>query len=421
MTTILLPIASLLLSVAILLVGHGLQLTLLPLRGQALGWSASEIGVTGSAYFLGFVVGCLAVPRLVTRVGHIRVFAVLAAIATAALLGIVLVDSVSAWAMLRFLTGCALSGLYMVIESWLNERAPSRRRGLIMALYQSISLLAIGGGQFLIRIAAPTAALPFVLGAILISLSIIPVGLTRAAAPPPVRRVRFRPRKLFRTSQVAFAGAVGAGMLNGAFWGLGPIYAGRVGLPITDVSLFMSAAVFGGAALQFPFGYLSDRFDRRNVVLGLAIAGGFVSMATATFGGLGGGILSGLAFLFGATAMPLYALCVAHANDNTRQDEFVETSSGILMLYSVGSVFGPLLAAQAMGAFGPGSLFAFAGVCFFAVAAWTAFRIGQHEVPREHAQAFVSMTHTTQQAFELDPRSEEEVVEPPAAATQAAE
>ncbi len=402
MTRYLTPVASLLISVAILLTGHGLQLTLLPLRAEILGFSAADIGITGSCYFLGFVVGCLTIPRIIAAVGHIRTFSVMAAIATASLLMLSLSETLVAWVVLRFGTGWALCGLYMVIESWLNERAPSEIRGGILSLYAMITLLAISGAQLFLGYADPGSATLFIIAALLLSLAIVPIGLTRSIAPHPVTRVRFEPMKLFATSQVAVVTAALGGMVTGAFWALGPVYASAQGLSAEDVGLFMISAILGGAAVQYPVGWLSDHHDRRLVILGLTATGVVAAVLTGLYGHGEASLV--FAFAFGATTMPLYALCVAHANDNITDGSFVEMASGILMMNSIGSVVGPAIAAGLMGWFGAAAMFFFAALALTAAAVWTLYRLRAHRTTRDHVSPFVPLPEMTPAALDLDPR-----------------
>ncbi len=403
MTRYLVPVAALLLSVAILLTGHGLQLTLLPLRAEVLGFTAADIGITGSGYFLGFVVGCITIPGVIGRVGHIRTFAVMAAVATSSLLVVSLSTGLFAWLLLRFATGWALCGLYMVIESWLNERAPSEIRGGILSLYAMITLLAISGAQLFLGLDDPANATLFIVAALLLSLAIVPVGLTRSIAPHPVSRARLDFAKLFRTSQVAVVAAALGGMVTGSFWALGPVYASAQGFSAEDVGLFMIAAILGGAALQYPVGRLSDHYDRRLFILGLTSLGAIAATLTGIYGHGDAALV--FAFAFGAATMPLYALCVAHANDSIN-DGFVEMASGILMMNSIGSVVGPAVAATLMGAFGAGAMFHFAAFALALAAVWTLHRLRVRRSTREHVQPFVPLPEMTPAALDLDPRGE---------------
>jgi MFS family permease len=207
---------------AILLMGHGLQLTLLPVHAEAQGWSAYAIALSGSAYFLGFVAGCIAIPVLVGRVGHIRIFMVMGAIATIALLLAGVFFSLPVWLILRFGTGFALCGLYMVIESWLSEIVPEDQRGRVLAFYTMICLVGMSVGQTFLGLVSPLSLELFVVGAVLLSLATIPVGLSRISAPHPIPGVRFSARVLTRSSPVAVVGAFAGGLVMGAFWTVGP-------------------------------------------------------------------------------------------------------------------------------------------------------------------------------------------------------
>ena len=242
MRKLLVPVAALLLSDALLRIGHGLQFTLLPLRASLEGFTDTEVALTGSAYFAGFVAGCLLAPRTVRRVGHIRSFAVLSSAFSALLLVFPMLPGFLAWLLLRALTGLCISGLYMIIERWLNERATRESRGTILSAYTVINLTAIIAGQQLVNLAAPSSAILFALGAILLSLAVIPVSLTTALAPAPIARVRIDLKEVWTVSHVGLGGAAALGFVTGAFWSLAPAKGRDVGLDVRGVTLLMSAA-----------------------------------------------------------------------------------------------------------------------------------------------------------------------------------
>lgn len=408
MRRLLLPIAALLISDALLLAGHGLQLTLLPLRGAIEGFTDTEIGLTGSAYFLGFVAGCLITPWIVRRAGHIRSFAVLASGFSALVLMFDLLPIFWFWLLLRFVTGACISGLYMIIESWLNERATRENRGTVLSIYTIINLLMIVVGQQLVNFASPEASTLFAVAAILLSLAIIPVSMTTALAPAPLLRVKLSPSKVWRLSQVGVGGTVAAGLATGAFWSLGPLYAREVGMDTYQLTLFMSSAVLGGAALQFPLGRLSDHYDRRIVVLGAALVGAGLSLALGTIPELSGWLRIGLVFFWGGTTMTLYAICLAHANDRAEPEDFVMVGSSILLTYGISSAIGAPLAALAMGLLGGGGLFLFAGVVLALLALGVLQRRQTHYLPiLDETVPFRAMADvTTPAALEMDPRAE---------------
>jgi MFS family permease len=398
MPALLFSMFSLLLSAAILLVGHGLQLTLVPLYAINLDWEPALIGYIGSSYFIGFVLGCLTVPRLVARVGHIRVFTVLIALTTASLLFIGIVDHVVFWLAARCLTGWALAGIYMVIESWLNEKTTVERRGSILSIYIIITLLAICLGQLLVGFDLGFQGL-FMLAAALLVLGIVPIGLTSSAAPKPIPNVRFSFKRIFTVSQVAMVGAFLGGLVTGGFWALGPVVANANHLNAGQVGIFMAVTILGGTALQFPVGRLSDRIDRRYVITGLAILGVCTSILAILLDGNSPGFIYLTMFAFGGLTFPIYSLCLAHANDNTDLS-MMEVGSGVLMMNSFGSILGPLIVSFLIG-YTHNALFIVSGIVLSLLACWTLFRIKFHEVTRDHYAPFISMRNTTHEIVEV--------------------
>src|ERR671918_247087 len=269
------PLSALLIGVAVLFFGNGLQSVLLPVRATIEAFATTSIGLIASAYSAGFVVGCLSMPHIVRRVGHIRTFAVCAAIAASVVL-------LMARIVLRALSGVCFAGLFMVIESWLNERATSTNRGQILGVYMVINLSAVTIGQMILPLGDPAAFSLFALTAIAITLALVPVGLTTSDAPQPLREVRLRLGRLYAMSPVGVVGGFFVGLANGAFGGLGVVFARDVGLSITGIALFMSASLVGGALAQLPLGRLSDRTDRRKVMIAVcafaAVIGGILAL-----------------------------------------------------------------------------------------------------------------------------------------------
>jgi len=332
-----------------------MQLTLLPLRASANGMPEYLIGVSASCYFAGFALGCVAIPLIIARAGHIRSFAVLAAVMISVILCLDMLDHWAAWLLLRFMTGVAVSGLYTVIESWLNSQATPESRGRILAIYTLITLLALGFGQVLINVGPVESSTPFTLAAMFMALAIIPVGMTRRLAPAPLGSTRIRFRLLYQRSHSAFAGAILSGLVTGSFWALGAVFASNFSQTPRDVSLFMIAAILGGAFFQYPIGWLSDRVDRRRVLLCLCLA----SVVTASLVALG---VEQSWFLlavlgFGATALPLYSVALATAADVANEDEFVAIGTSVLLLNALGGAAAPLVLGPLMTAVGADALF----------------------------------------------------------------
>lgn len=400
-------VTSLLLSTGILLLGHGMQLTLLPLRASFNGMPEYLIGFSASSYFAGFVMGCIAIPLIIARAGHIRSFAVLTAVMIVVILSLEMLDHWAPWLLLRFMTGFAVSGLYAIIESWLNSQASPESRGRILSIYTFVTLLAMAGGQALINVGPVETSTPFSLAAIFMALAIIPVGITRRIAPAPLESKRIRFRLLYQRSHSAFAGAALSGLVTGSFWALGAVFASNFSHSPSDISLFMIAAIMGGALFQYPIGWLSDRVDRRRVLLYLCIASMATTAAVAMSVDKPWFLLAVLAF--GASAMPIYSVALATAADVASDKEFVEIGTSVLLLNALGGAIAPLLLAPLMTALGAPALFwAFTATCglftgiFFALTRAPRSVAVEAQVPFKAAAPDVAPN-----SFDLDPRASE--------------
>ncbi len=249
-------------------------MTFLPLRASELGLSQTLIGLSGSAYFAGFLTGALLVPPIIARVGHIRSFTALMAIFLCSFLFLSLVDEGILWVLVRFVLGTVMCGAYTVIESWLTEQSDTSRHGRALSIYTAIVLISMAAGQYLLGLTEANPLYPFILVSLLVGLAIVPVSLTRSLAPAPVPATRFNFFKLYRRSHTAFAGALGSGVVMGGFWGLGAIYALAQTHDAGFVPTFIAANIIGGALAQYPIGMASDRIDRRYVLAALCAASG---------------------------------------------------------------------------------------------------------------------------------------------------
>jgi MFS family permease len=407
MRSVLSPISALLLSVAILIMGNGLQQTLLPVRASLENFDALEIGLMGSAYYLGFVVGCVRGGRLIQRVGHIRAFAALTAIASTVALVHALSVEPYVWTLMRALTGFCFAGLYLVIESWLNERADNTNRGFVMGIYTMVNLSVIVAGQMMLTLADPQQFPLFALASILVSLAAVPVALTVSPQPRPIAEARLRPLRLYRNSPVGVVGVFLVGITTGAFWTIGPAYAEGIGADTDQIAIFMSIAVLGGALAQWPVGRLSDRFDRRFVVIGGCALGIVAALGLIVFGGKGGWTVAGFACLFGAAALPLYAICAAHAFDFVERSEFVEAASGLLLANGIGAVIGPLAAAMTMREAGPAGLFICTAIVHLGLGAFVLWRISRRTALPVAARTGFDLTSTAQTMVALEPQPPE--------------
>ena len=408
------PILALLFSTAFLLAGNGMHSLLLPIRGSLEGFSTTEIGLVGTGWAMGFVLGCLTAPMVVRRVGHIRAFSCSAAsAATIILLNGILVDPI-AWILLRVGSGFFLAGAFMIIESWLNERATNESRGTIFSVYLMVTYLAITAGQLGVGAGEPATTTLFMAGAILFSLAVLPTALSTAASPRPLARVKIDLRKLFANSPVAFVTVLLVGLINGAFGTLAAVWGTRIGLSTGTIALMMGITVVSGAITQVPAGRLSDRTDRRYVIAGIAIAAGLAGLAIFVLEPTDPVLVLVLAGIYGALTYPIYGLAVAHANDYAEASDFVAVSGGLLLLYGAGTMIGPLAAGVAMTLDGPAALFVVTAISHASIAGYAMFRTYRRapipESVRESFRNVPSPRAITPQTASLDPRAEDKTL-----------
>ncbi len=406
----LLPVAALLTGAAFLFLAGGVHMLLLPIRGGLEGFLPSHMGLIGTGWAAGFIAGCLIVPVLVQRVGHIRTFGVVAATASiSVLLNLLLIDP-WAWIALRALSGFCFAGAMMIIESWLNERSTNESRGTVFAVYMSINLGASTVGQMLIAVGDPGGFFFFVLAAILFCLALVPTALSTAASPRPLVSTRIRLKPLFANSPVAVVGCFSVGMANGAFGTMGAVYGQQIGLPITAIALLTATAVLGGALGQVPLGRISDRIDRRLVISATGIAAATTGTLFFALDPHEANLVIGMAALYGIFAYPLYSLCVAHANDFADPEKFVEISSGLILVYGFGTMIGPLASAGMMEWIAPRALFAFTAGVHLWIAGYALYRrMRRASLPAELRDAYGSMPlprATTPETAALDPRAD---------------
>lgn len=391
----------LLISAGILLGANGLIGTLVAVRAAIEGFPDVSIGLMGTAYFIGFFGGCVATPKLIVRAGHIRVFAALSALAAIATLGFVLLFDVAVWILLRMVIGFAFSGLSMVVESWLNERAASADRARVLSLYRIVDLGAVTGGQFLLPIIGAGGYEIFAVTAILFTSALIPISLSRAVSPKPPETTRLRPLWVWRLSPVAVAGCITLGMTNGAFRTIGPVYADAMGLSIDQVALFMSLGIAGGALLQYPLGWLSDRADRRIVLLIATAGAACASLYLANGAETVNAVLLG-SFLFGSFALPLYSLSAAHANDHAKPGEFIGLAAGLTLFYALGASVGPFASSLIIEHFGPPAFFTYTSSLHGLLILFVLYRMTRRAaVPAAVRSRFVALLRTSPAIFRL--------------------
>ncbi|KRD51529.1 MFS transporter [Ensifer sp. ENS10] len=405
----LLPVAALLLGTLFLFLGNGLQGLLLPVRGTAEGYPTTILGLIGTSWAAGFVLGCFFAPNVVKRIGHVRAFSVFASlIAIVALLTGIMIDP-TWWLILRALTGFSTAGTSMIIESWLNERATNESRGVIFSLYIAITLFGVVGGQMMIPFGDTSTSIFFMICGILYCVAMLPTLMSKAASPQPLKKVSLDLRGLYRNSPVSFLGILLVGIANGAFGTLGAVFGRQAGLSDSTVAAMMSVAIFAGAVMQLPAGRLSDRIDRRYVLATLAGVGAVAGLLIFLIEPSQVWIVLTLIAIYGAAANALYPIAVSHANDFATAEDFVKVSGGLLLLYGIGTIIGPTIGGPVMTATGPYGLFMITACAHILITAYAIIRSRMRApVPVADRDAFSPVNAgapTTPESLQLSPRA----------------
>jgi MFS family permease len=342
----------------ILMLGAGLQGTLLGLRATLEGFPTTVTGAVMSCYYVGYLAGTVAAPRLVRQVGHIRVFAALASIASAAILVQAVWVQPVPWAAMRLVTGLCFAGIYVVAESWLNDRASRANRGRLLAVYMLVLYVGLGSAQFLLTLANPRGTALFMLTSALISLAMVPIVISAQQTPERAVPRKVRYRDLYRDSPIGVVAVTASGFINAIIFSMGPVYARLSGLGTAGVARFMAVSILAGVLTQYPVGRLSDRMDRRTMIAGVCALATIVAGSIVFLGSMPHALLLLLTALFSGFVLTLYSLAVSHVNDKLEPAEMVAASSALLLLNGAGAALGPVLAGGLIGAFGPRAYFA---------------------------------------------------------------
>lgn len=354
---LLISFAALFLSVVLLQLGSGGVAPLDAISGAELGFTKGEIGMLGSAHFLGFFVGCWWAPRLMGEVGHSRAFAAFTAAGTIGILAHMLIIDPIAWGVMRMASGLCVAGCYTIIEAWLQAKVTNATRGRAMGVYRVVDIAGSLGAQLMIGVLDPVSYVSYNLLALLCCAAIFPLTLTRAEPPETPEAPRLRPRLAWERSPLAAAGVVVSGITGSAFRMVGPVYGLEVGLAPDQIALFLAAYVMGGALAQVPVGWLADKYDRRSVLIGLSFAGIAACTATVLLAGSGAGAIFAAAAAFGFATLPVYSVSTAHAHDFAETRERIELSAALMFLYAVGAIASPYLASVVIDIFGPSAMF----------------------------------------------------------------
>lgn len=366
----------LLLGILLLMVGNGMQGTLLGIRGAIEGIPTLQMSVVMSAYFAGFMLGSLTVPDMIKSVGHVRVFAALGSLISAVLIVYGVLPNWLAWTLLRFLIGFCFCGVYITAESWLNASSTNQTRGQALSAYMIMQMLGVVVAQLLLNVSDPAGVMLFVIPSVLVSLAFTPILLSARPAPQfeTIKRMSFR--QLYRASPLGCAGIFLMGGVLAALAGMSSVWGAAMGMSVAEISIFVAAIYAGGLVLQYPIGWLSDRYDRRKMVLLLSAMGATVALfVILAQPGIVGLIIVGA--LMGGVANPVYALLLAYTNDYLDQSDMAAASAGLLFIYGIGSMGGPLITGWLMGVVGPDGYWMHMGALLLVLVLYAGWRMTQ--------------------------------------------
>lgn len=385
---------SLLLGILLIMLGNGMHFTLMGLRGGIEGFSSTELALVTSGYFFGFLSGAHYTPLLIRRVGHVRVFAALGSFMSAGLLSFPLLALPAPWVILRILIGFCMSGIYVTAESWLNDSATNENRGLVLSAYMIAQTLGIIGAQGLLALGDAGTSVLFIGASILVSISFAPILLTVVQVPAVEIATGMPLRKLFSRAPLCTIGIFLLGSIFATQSGMGAVFGSQIGLSPDQIALFVAMLFAGALFLQFPIGWLSDRVDRRKLILGAACLGA-VACVLGWFNLGGVWALMAAAFFAGGVTTPLYALFLAYTNDSLSNEEMAAASGGLVFTFGLGAIAGPLLAGAAMQWFGPLAFWLVLGGTFTLIAGYVRYRMTQKEsIPVEDTESYLNLVPT---------------------------
>ena len=359
---------ALLLGIMLLMLGNGMQGTLLGIRGNLEHFTTLQMSFVMSAYFLGFLFGSRMAPDMIRRVGHVRVFAALGSMISAVLIMYAVAPNWIAWVVMRVLIGFSFSGVYITAESWLNSASTNETRGQALSLYLIMQMVGIIMAQILLNVGDPSGFILFVIPSILVSLAFTPILLTVSQAPAFELTKPLSFRRLYEASPL---GCVGMFLLGGVFsaqFGMASVWGTQAGLSVKEISIFVAFIYVGGLVLQYPIGWFSDRMDRRGLVLGLSAMGAAVLMLPIVWSAFAGQVpfvvLVMVGALGGGISNPLYSLLVAYVNDYLDNSDMAAASAGLIFINGLGAITGPVITGWIMAQVGPNGFFLFMAVLF---------------------------------------------------------
>jgi MFS family permease len=381
----------LLLGMGILMLGAGLQSTLLGVRATSEGFPTIVTGIVMSCYYVGYLAGTRLAPQQLRHVGPVRVFATLAALASVAALVHGLWVHPAPWALMRLVSGVCFAGIYVVAESWLNHRASSTNRGQLLAIYMLVLYVGLGGAQFLLVLSSPQSAQPFMLVSALISAAMVPIvaSAQEVAGPAVPQRVRFA--DLYRNSPLGVVAVAFSGMISSIIFSMGPVYARVSGFDTHGVAAFMAVSILAAVLTQYPVGRLSDRMDRRTVIASMCLIAALAAAAIEVLAPLPHLAFLALAALFSGSALTLYSLSVSHVNDKLDSSQMVAASSKLLLINGTAAAFGPVITGGLMAVFGTRAYFGILGGLTAALTLFDLWRkLRRGPVPQSQKGPFIN-------------------------------
>jgi MFS family permease len=370
----------LLTGVLLLMVGNGVQGSLLGIRGTLEEFDTFQLSIVMSAYFLGFLLGSWRAPAMIRRVGHVRVFAALGSLISAVLILYPMMVEWQIWALMRVVIGFGFAGIYITAESWLNNTSTNETRGQTLSAYMIVQMLGIVASQGLLATGNPLGYDMFLIPSVLVSLAFLPILLADTPAPTFESTVRLGFRELFRISPLGCVGMLISGGVFSCMFGMASVWGTLSKLTIGQIALFTSFLYVGGLLLQYPVGWLSDRHDRRTIMLWLSIIAA-LTLTAATLVPLPFTALLGVAAILGGITYPMYSLLIAYTNDFLSKEQMAAASAGLIFLNGFGAIFGPLVVGWLMGAVGTRGFFLFMAVLYTVQVGYTIWRMGRRAAP----------------------------------------
>lgn len=389
---IILTLWALFFGIAMISLANGLQGSLLGIRAIIEQFGTTQTGIIMSLYYVGFLLGSVYIRQYVMNVGHIRVFAAMASLASITILIHSFLPYVWVWALIRIVTGFAYAGLYIVIESWLNDNAENNTRGQILSAYMIVNFLGLMGGQFMLNLSDPAQHDLFVLISVMISIGLVPVALSKLPAPALETGTQIEMKKFFMLSPTGVFGIFMGGMAASMILGLGAVYLVQENFNIADISKFLGLCILGAALMQGPLGRVSDKIDRHYVIAGAAATAMIVAFILFFLPPEPSMLYFTLAFLFGGSGLTIYALSVAQLNDRMEPHQMVAASASVAFVYGLGSCFGPFVASFVMDIFGNGSFFLMLTITNLSILTCTVYRFSiTDRIDTEDKASYVSM------------------------------